>query len=76
MIAVKNVDTADMEGIFVMVTVTGVTMAFNTGQAFLAGVACALVFYARAEVLSRYRSRKMQCCADTEGAPIDADKAA
>jgi hypothetical protein len=41
-----------------MATVTGVTLAFNTGQAFLAGVACSLVFFARAEVLSRYRARR------------------
>jgi hypothetical protein len=58
MVAIKNVDVQDADGIFTMATVTGVTLAFNTGQAFLAGVACSLVFFARAEVLSRYRARR------------------
>lgn len=59
-LALRSVDGKDSEALFVMIAVTGVTMAFNTGVAFVVGVVCAGVFYLRTYVIDLVRRRSEQ----------------
>lgn len=58
--ALRSVDGKDSEALFVMMAVAGVTMALNTGVAFVVGVVCAGVFYLRTYVIDLVKRRSVQ----------------
>lgn len=65
-----SIDPKDTEAIFILVVVTGVTLALNTGTAFCVGVLCSVVFWVRikaSDLFRAYREKRKRRQDNEEG---------